>query len=143
MKKIFYPFIILSLLGCSQVQEVSKTIWGSSTRKLSEARTNAITRTFDCTYSECYELILSLAKNQKNDGLEKGSFDVFQQDRENGFIIIMGIKGNVDTTEVGIFFERRSRTMTEIDIASLSSSAKRKMASLIFKELGIKYNEIL
>ena len=54
----------------------------------------------------------------------------------------MGIKGNVDTTEVGIFFTQSNHTTVKLDVSSLSSSAKRKVAEAVFKELDQRFSVI-
>ena len=47
----------------------------------------------------------------------------------------MGIAGNVDTTEVGIFFDDMGQGTVRVEISSLSSTAKRKVAKAVFAEL--------
>ncbi len=127
--KIFFGIFILSfsLSGCSHVSEISKTFWGSSTRALDKARAEALSKDFSCTFSECFETVLNISKEQE--------YTIFIEDRLNQRIVIIGIKGNVDTTEVGIFFESIDEKMTKIEIASLSGSAKRKIAASLFPSL--------
>ena len=50
-------------------------------------------------------------------------------------IIVINIKGNVDTTEVGIFFEELADGGSVIDISSLSSSARERVAEAVFAYL--------
>ena len=56
-------------------------------------------------------------------------------------MVAMGIEGNIETTEVGIFFTQPSLTTVKIEVTSLSSSAKRKTAQLIFDELDLRFSE--
>ena len=53
----------------------------------------------------------------------------------------MGIAGNVETTEVGIFFSQPSLTTVKLEVSSLSSSAKRLVAQVIFDELDLRFSE--
>ena len=138
--------ILLSLIlmtGCSPIKEMGKMVLGTSTRALERERTNAIRKVFDCSFDDCYEAVLKLARTQEFAGEEneEGHYDIFQKDHFKGYVVVMGVTGNVDTTEVGIFLTSRSRFITEIDISSLSSSAKRTVADVLFKELAVLYTE--
>ena len=85
------------LSGCAAVDggmELAKTIWGSSTRALEEAR---------------------------------------------GYLVLMGIKGSVNTTEVGVFFVEVNDTQTRVEIASLSTNAKRLVAKSLFHGLDVSF----
>ena len=156
---------VISLQGCSQVSEPFKVVWGSSTKALEDSRSEAIRQTFACSFDECFDAVLSFARSNKNSKtnslstidyenssnlpapvnpnsdttatpvVDSGIFDVFIQDRIKGLIVVIGIEGNVDTTEVGIFFSRRADKSMQIEITSLSDSAKRKMAAAIFSRL--------
>ena len=76
-KKIFFvvpahtrfavaAFVLLAgsavVLGCSHVAELSKTIWGSSTRALEKARAKALTKTFRCEFDGCFAKVLKLTE---------------------------------------------------------------------------------
>src|SRR5438105_841828 len=105
-KNIVYMmfFSIVAVSGCSPVVETVKTVWGSSTRALEDARDEAIKKTYHCPYDECFDAVLSLARNEPSlTPTSPKFFDIFIKDRVKSHIIVMGIKGNVDTTEVGIF----------------------------------------
>ncbi|MCA9401650.1 MAG: hypothetical protein KC713_08480 [Candidatus Omnitrophica bacterium] len=139
-------FCALFLSGCSQAVEVSKTVWGSSTRALDHARVEGVSKSYDCTIDDCFDVVLLLDRTNRSELLENkeyytnvtespGVFDIFIKDRLHARIIVMGIEGNVNTTEVGIFFERDNLDMVRVDVSSLSSSAKRKVADAVFNEL--------
>ena len=152
---------LLVLTGC----EMTKKILGTSTQALQEARVDAFAKTYQCSFNECYEAVLALQRinrgtyslDQSTELLDHetyrrdqsqpvaegdGIFDIFQQDRVRGIIVVMGIKGNVDTTEVGIFFDKIDASQTRIEVSSLSSTAKRKVADGIFAELDNRFNTL-
>ena len=110
--------------------EVGKTIWGSSTRALEQARDNAITKTYNKSYWDCVRSAITYA--HKN-------WVIFKKDEIKGYMVVMGVKGCVNTTEIGIFFDELSDNQTRIEIASLSTNAKRKVAKALFHGLDIAF----
>ena len=46
--------------GCGHVTEVAKTIYGSSTRKLNQLRSDGIRQAYRCSYDECFDAVLAL-----------------------------------------------------------------------------------
>lgn len=73
---------------------------------------------------------------------DKKGFEVFMKDRIKSFIVVVGVPGSIDTTEVGIFFSRYNRESFKIEISSLSEAAKNKVADMVFNELNQKFDEI-
>ena len=164
MNKISQQFIIFSLLimfsGCALVEETTKTLWGSSTRALEDARVDAANASFTCSYDECFDAVVKLANTVKDRDTYKyndlssseplkteetstgQTYDIFIQDRVKGLVVVVGLKGNVNTTEVGIFFSRIKPQETKIEISSLSSSAKAKVVKMVFAEMGRLYTEV-
>ena len=69
-----------------------------------------------------------------------GFFDVFIDNRTKKHIVVMGIPGNVETTEVGIFFSQPSLTTVKLEVSSKSSNAKRKVAEAVFDELNLRFS---
>lgn len=61
------------------------------------------------------------------------------KDPHRRHIVVIGIAGNVNTTEVGIFFDEVGPSSVKIDITSLSSTAKRKVAKAVFDELDKRF----
>jgi len=111
--------------------EISKTLWGSSTRALEQARDNAITKTYDKSYWDCVRSAIDLAA--------KEHWVIFKKDEIKGYMVVMGVKGSVNTTEIGVFFDELSDTQTRIQISSLSTNAKRKVAKELFHGLDIAF----
>jgi len=154
-KTISIIFVVCCLAfigGCAQITEPAKVIWGSSTRALENARVDAISKTYRCSFNDCYDAVLNLARSQEvrddqaDSGpdvkpIKKNYFDVFINNRKKHHIVVMGIEGNVETTEAGIFFSQPSLTTVNIEVTSLSSSAKRKVAQVVFDELDLRFSE--
>lgn len=158
--------MFLSFLGCEHLQEPFKTVWGSSTRALDHARIDGITQNYHCRFDECFDAVLSLGREKPTVDIgytensqeeimpnsfslapaekapakdNEGYFDVFIKDRVKGVIVVMGIVGNVNSTEVGIFFSRPQSDAIQVDVSSLSDSAKRKVAQIIFETLDKRF----
>ncbi len=126
-------FISLQFLGCSPI-EITKTIWGSSTRKLEQARSQAITKTYDKSYWNTMRAAIAV--------MEKEEWVLFKKDEVSGYVVLMGIKGAVNTTEVGVFLVEVTPNQTRIEISSLSTSAKRLVAKPLFHQLDIAFGLI-
>ena len=71
-----------------------------------------------------------------------GTYDVFLKDSAKGHIVVMGIEGNVNTTEAGIFFTRIKPQETKVEISSLSTTAKVRVSDMVFGELARLYPEV-
>lgn len=65
---------------------------------------------------------------------------VFFHDRQEQHVVVVGVPGSVDSTEVGIFFENTPRGV-QVEIASLSSHAKRTVSASVFKALTEKFGD--
>lgn len=142
--KIYAKFLVLLLValiatGC----ETFKAVLGTSIRHLEEARETALSASYDCDLDECFDAVLSLSRNEAmGDPLGgKKAFEVFSKDRIRSYIVLMGIEGNIETTEVGVFLTPKKKGV-DIDISSLSSSAQERAATAIFNELNLRYNKI-
>ena len=127
MRILTAVIFVLSVAGCGHATEFSKTVWGSSTRALEEARVNGIIKTYDCAVDRCYDEVLKI--------VEEAGYTVFIGNKRKATIVLMGIPGSVITTEVGVFFSDVSDAQTKIYVSSLSSNAKRTVAHQIFPEL--------
>ncbi len=130
MSKAFLNCFLLSVVffaGCASPMEISKTIWGSSTRSLEKARVNGIVKTYNQPVSRCYDEVLKAVTDAQ--------LKVFIDDKAKSTIVVMGIKGSVNTTEVGIFFSETEDHQTKIFVSSLSSNAKRIVADKVFPKL--------
>lgn len=163
----YFPYILCAafLAGCAPIQEMTKTLWGSSTRALEDARVDAEVKNFNCSYDSCFDAVVKLARKESQtrsynntgktlDGLfgkadsttatpmidaADDTFDIFIKDYVSRHIVVLGIKGNVNTTEVGIFFTQIKPNETKIEISSLSTTAKEKVTRIVFESLQKLY----
>ncbi|MBF0490872.1 MAG: hypothetical protein HQL15_09750 [Candidatus Omnitrophica bacterium] len=122
--------LILGIVGCTGLKDVPKSIWGSSTRVLEEKRINALTKTYDKGYWECIRTASAVAKKK---------YVIFKKDEVRGLMVIMGIPGSVNTTEVGVFFVELNDHQTRIELSSLSTNAKRLLAKGLFHGMDVAF----
>ncbi len=66
-------------------------------------------------------------------------FKLFIKDRSRRLLVVMGVPGSVDSTEVGVFFEPAGDGQVVLEIASLSSHAAAAAAEIIFTDLERKF----
>ena len=146
--KNFFIFVLLAgatlFLGCTPVAEVGKKFWGSSTETLNNGRKMALKKTFQCTMDACFDKVLELTNIPKNVTLLQRNqyMDLFQQNRRKMLIVVMGVPGAVDTTEVGIFFVPLAQNTVRIELSSLSTAAKVKASDLVFAKLAESFSEV-
>jgi hypothetical protein len=163
-KYILFLIVLLIVYagGCTHITETVKVIWGSSTKALERARKEALTKTYVCSFQECFDAVLTLAfkdgswsqpveeeLQEGSEGEEEGKkieklepathFAVFIKNTKKRYIVVMGVRGSVDTTEVGIFFDELTESTVKLEVASLSSNAKRAVSEIVFKELDLKF----
>ena len=128
MFRLYLNILLISAVsfsaGCASPVEISKTVWGSSTRALEEARVNGIVKIYDAPPGRCYDEALKAAV--------ESDFKIFIENKTKATIVVMGVKGSINTTEVGIFCTEVSDNKSKIYISSLSSNAKRIVAEKIF-----------
>ncbi len=117
--------------GFDNTVEFGKTLWGSSTKALEAARDKAITKTYNKSYWDCVRSTETVVKKKK--------WLMFKKDESRGYMVVMKVKGCVDTTEIGVFFVQVSDTQTRIEISSLSTNAKRLVAKDLFHGLDIAF----
>ena len=117
--------------GVDNTVEFGKTLWGSSTRALEKARDRAITRTYDRSYWDCVRSAVDVSNSKK--------WVIFKKDEIKGYMVLMGVKGAVNSTEFGVFFDELSDTQTRIEVSSLSTNAKRKVAKALFHGLDVAF----
>lgn len=76
---------------------------------------------------------------EEQQALAKQTFEIFINDQGRKFLVVMGVVGSINTTEVGIFFSDSPGGRTKIEVTSLSTKAKEKVSEMVFKELAQKY----
>ncbi len=137
-----YVVLVVLLSGCSFVQECGKTLWGSSTRALEKARDQALAQRFRCSLEDCYETALELTGSSEDFGPEQVTFQLFLERRRENFFVVMGIPGSVDTTEAGVFFVPVNDSEVRVEVSSLSSNAKARVAEAVFAYLSERFKTV-
>lgn len=136
---------VLFLSGCAHVQEVAKSIWGSSTKALEEARDTATVKMYECFPGACFDKILEIAAKQE--------YEPFIKDRKRNIIVVVNTRPmaamvggetpvGADTTEVGIFITPLKLKEVKVEIVSLSSSAQQRVSNVVFSGLDSAFPEI-
>jgi hypothetical protein len=74
--------------------------------------------------------------------VKRNHWVIFKKDEIKGYLVLMGVKGCVNTTEIGVFFDEISDNQSRIEISSLSTNAKRKVAKALFHGLDIAFGYI-
>jgi len=155
--------------GCSYLEESAKIFMGTSTKGLNKTRAEAISQTYQCDFDSCFDVVLSLGVKyvggKKYDDEESGSFfggdeeekeeeeiieseygdksfTLFLKNRIRGEIVFMGIAGQVDTTEVGVFFDEWNADTINVEVASKSSLAKEQVALDVFARLDENFSKV-
>lgn len=163
IKWVYFFVVILSLGGCAALKEEAKKLWGSSTQALEEARNESLKASFFCPWETCFDSVVRYANVEKQHVLDEKinaekmnqpdnptdeqtvkakNFEVFLQDRRRRIIVLMGVPGSVNTTEVGVFFTPLENAATAVEVSSLSTSAKIKAADILFSQLGKEFQVI-
>ncbi len=141
--KIFWPHgflfvLLMSMGGCIVIEggvELTKTIWGSSTRSLEGARKHALAKTYDKNYWDVMQATLNV--------IAKNEYEIFKKDEVKGYVILLGIQGSVNTTEVGVFFVELNEGQTRVEISSLSTNAKRIVSKALFRGLDEAFGLVI
>ncbi len=163
MKWVYFVVAILSLGGCAALKEEAKKLWGSSTQALEEARNESLKASFSCPWETCFDSVVRYANVETQQVLDEKinaekmnqpdnpadeqtvkakNFEVFLEDRRRRIIVLMGVPGSVNTTEVGVFFTPLENATTAVEVSSLSTSAKIKAADILFSQLGKEFQVI-
>ncbi len=129
--RILVVGMIVGVSGCAGLKDLPKTIWGSSTRVLEQERPNALVKIYEKDYWTCYKAALEVVKKKK--------YVLYKKDEVRGLMVIMGIPGSVNTTEVGVFFVELNDHQTRIELSSLSTNAKRLLYKGLFHGMDVAF----
>lgn len=121
-------FCGLLITGCSSLREAEKKMWGSSTLALEKARGKGKVESFSYSLPDCF--------NASREVLKKEGVTVFSVNKAKGLIIAMGFPDVIDTTQVGIFFEKSENGLTKIEITSLNPRLLEALAPVIFSDIN-------
>lgn len=131
---IIFLIIGFFLSGCA-VTEPFKSFLGISTKALENAKSQGISKVYDCEKDACFEKTLAVLKNMKT--------YIHIKNKEKGIITAMNFRkkdnseepDETDTTELGIFFEKQDINKTKITITSLSTVLLNEYAQKIFDNI--------
>ncbi len=129
--------LLLPVNGCvhlSDILDIPKAAWGSSTKALEALRDQAFAKTYVCSWGECFDEVLKTAKN--------ANLKILINNKKKKKIILMGINEPGDTTEAGVFFSDLKIDRTRVEITSLSQETQSKAASFVFNKLGEIFHEV-
>ncbi len=134
---------VVFISSCSFIVESVKKVAGVSTESLDKARASADIARFSCDIDECMDVVVGLSKSVGEGAFVRSKkFDIFREDRVGAVIVVMGVKGSINTTEVGIFFSKYTSTQTQVDVSSLSSTARRTVSPAVFDALGAQFERL-
>jgi hypothetical protein len=111
------------LVGCGSTPGIGASLAGINIEDLKALQPSSPSKAFDLTYQETYDLMLKKVYDN--------SLFPYMQSQKEGYIIVIGLKKQVNTTRVGIFIKSVSETATRVTLTSKSSTALDK-AQLIF-----------
>jgi len=143
--KTWTLLLLLPLLAsCTTLSEIPKSVWGSSTKALEAARVDAPSRTFDCDFAACMDVVEGLTfEDLDQDPPLLKQFSLFSQNRRTGVIVLMDVPGMIKTTEVGVFFDPLwDKEGVKVDISSRSDHAEQNASDIIFAELSSQFSVI-
>ena len=114
--------------GCASFQEKAKKVWGSSIAHLQQARAQGKSESFALSLAECF------SRTEKILGARKAK--VYLRDKDKRYLAAMNFSGYVDTTQVGVFFEKQENGDTRIEVASMNTLLTEEVARFLFEELN-------
>ena len=131
MKKLSFilaAFFIFStiLTGCSSMSNIGSAIIGTNISGLEELKPYSPTKDFDLSYQDTFALMET--KINKN-GLHQ-----YLSNPGKGYIIVIGLNQQVNTTRIGIFISSNSDSSTKVTLTSKSSTALDRAQIIFFGE---------
>lgn len=135
MKHKIFALLILCLFfnGCA-TKELFRQFLGTSTKALEKAKSQGVSKIYNYKKDACFKGILAVLKNM--------DAYVYVKNEQESVIKVMDLRKNlysdtkeIDTTELGIFFEKQDLNKTKITITSLSSILLNEYSQKIFDNL--------
>ncbi|MDD5634301.1 MAG: hypothetical protein PHW46_03395 [Candidatus Omnitrophica bacterium] len=123
--------IVAFASGCVSSSKYNfASLIGYNMADLREAKDSGKIRTFSMSYDEAYEKVKAI--------LAENDLFAFRASKKHGYIVAVNFQKQVNTTRVGIFFEKVSESETKITLSSLSSPTLEQAAGIIFSGLEAK-----
>ena len=131
-KYLLSLFSVLFFCGCSSFLDAPRNILGFSRRDVEASRVRSSYQVYQVETLAVFNAIIAEFEAEK--------YYIFTKDEAGGFIMVMGIPGVVDTTEVGIFLTPMGDGQgVKVEVSSRSTPAKRVVAALLFSRLSEKF----
>jgi hypothetical protein len=109
--------------GCAHVKELGKEVWGTSIQHLERARPDAriviVKKAKHDTFVRAAEILKAQGAN------------VYLTGEDDAYLAAMNFSGNVNTTQVGLFFTPVDEGATKIEVASLSPRLANVVAGML------------
>lgn len=128
MKKILVIAISISIFASSLHAELPGMIrgfLGVNFTALEKAKKIGRTKIYQSSISETYKNMLKIAEAEK--------LTVYHEDYDEGMIVLMGFKKQLNTTMVGVFLDETEDGKTAVTLSSESTTALNTAEKIIFK----------
>ncbi|MFH1798431.1 MAG: hypothetical protein ABH844_03695 [Candidatus Omnitrophota bacterium] len=104
-----------------------KSLTASNIKDLKDAKAFGEEKTIALPPKEAYDAVMKIAKSN--------GLTVYQKSKKKGYLVVIGFVKQVNTTRVGIFFERAPENKTRVTLSSLSKATLQKAKTIIFDKL--------
>ncbi|NQT32306.1 MAG: hypothetical protein HQ594_01370 [Candidatus Omnitrophica bacterium] len=127
MKKFSCLLIIIVamtlLTGFDSAKYNVGSLLGINVDDIEESNVATKRRTVALPYNDAYDEITNILKNN--------GLTIFLSNKRKGYIIVMGLPQQMNTTRVGIFFETGEGATTTITLKSLSYTALNRFNDIL------------
>ena len=130
MKKQHNCLILITILtlfasGCATNSNIIGSFIGKNIEDLKANIPNGISKTYDQSYADVYNSILTIASDE--------GFKVYQSSFKDGYIVVITLPKQIDTTRIGIFFDSITDSKTTVTLSSLSPTALAQAEKIFLK----------
>lgn len=131
MKKLSFvlaAFFVFStiLTGCSSLSNIGSSIVGINVLDLEKLKPYSPTKDFDLSYQDTFALMQSKI-------IENGLHQ-YLSNPGKGYIVVIGLSQQVNTTRIGIFIDSNSDSSTRVTLTAKSSTALDRAQLIFFGE---------
>ena len=111
--------------GCATNSNIIGSIMGTNIEDLRASISNGTAKTYNLSYSDIYNKMLQVTDDE---GLK-----VYQSSFQDGYIIVINLPKQIDTTRIGIFFDNTTDSKTTVTLTSLSPTALSQAEEIFFE----------
>ena len=119
---LFWVLFLFLLSGCTTLKETARGVLGVSTKQIVDARSNSLSKSFNCDYQLCQKKV--------REALTDIKAYIYWEDTSQSLIAVY--VSETDTTPVGVFFKVIDANNTQVELSSPSTYAKEEMAKKVF-----------